>query len=225
MSRKTLLILGMAHLAWGGGLVAQEEMPPLSFPAEPLQDSGLLADMPASGRWTVKVTQAKKAPENPMGTDGVPLRFVKELRFTKSGTTITLKKLWSDGTNEESWVVKGCLMDIPPNWPFVRMGSMGMMAAIHANGDLPSGKGFSGFEWLNQKTFKDVVSLKDKKCNYYQSDDGIREAWIDVDSKLPVARKTEDALYEYEFFPLGEIPKMPEKFQKALANFEAAQAR
>ncbi|MEO7933409.1 MAG: hypothetical protein ABIT76_09655 [Chthoniobacterales bacterium] len=182
-----------------------EEIPP---PAPPL-----VAPVPQKADWTVTVQLPPLLPPK----DGTTTRQDKRITKVHSNRTGKLRRdrvSAADGTTVENWYADTLLL-----WP----SNDGEVAASDLSGipldtEDPSPsvpRGFPGTGWIKLEYYDKVVLVE--KRPYYHYVHGNTEAWIDVETKLPLAYKFSNTPYRYTFNePPVEPLILPLPYQKTL---------
>lgn len=174
----------------------------------------LVAAVPENAEWTITVEypkEAKLAPDAPKHHDWRPV----EVRTTKVGKTKRDLITTRDGVKQENWYVDAMIF-----WTNGQ-GEVSVTDLRAAEGsdpmeDSPSvPTGFPGVGWLKLDNYVDVVMFEKRPCYHYVRDEA--EAWIDAETKLPVAYRRGKILYRFSFNPSPVGPLvMPPAYQTAL---------
>jgi len=184
----------------------------------------LVAPVPENADWVVTLLRPKAAPK----TDGSPAatapadRRIIEVRSTKTGRYKRDRISTADGVTEERWFVDMLLL-----WP-TATGEVAVtdlsgipFTAEDSNPSVP--QGFPGVAWLRPEYFDKVVLFEKRPSYHYVHGD--TEAWIDVETRLPLAYKISNAAFQFKFNPPPAGPlTLPAAYQKSLAICEKAAA-
>jgi hypothetical protein len=150
---------------------------------------------------------------------------------------------WSTGRSTEVWLLKDAFLIEHPSGKWINVLNRrfsGDVVESHLRKDT------KGFDWLSPETFLDVSSFQGKKCFHYLSKapppqetpknpnpnalylrqiqpSFAREAWIDIQTNLPVALNDGETLFTYKFGeapaePLKLSPKMQIEYDQFLKN-------
>jgi hypothetical protein len=124
---------------------------------------------------------------------------------------------WSDGASTECWAFGNVTLYEQPGIDHVLM-----VDPSAFTGELGVPAWFPEFAWISQKTMQaeEKGTYKGRKAVHYKAGD--EEAWIDPETRLPIALRERGALREYQFS--GEAPTpltLPPRFQVFLKELEA----
>lgn len=184
VKKPTLLLLISLGVLMSGRAQDVKDVPP---PAAPY-----LATVPKSLDWTLIL----KYPSVPQSADGAKPRMA-EVRTTKVNSLKRDLVRYTNGAVKEMWYYDTLLF-----WKdaqgAVSVSEMNPDAAQSLDDTSPViASGFPGVRWVNPTFYKGVV-LFEKVPSYYYAN-GTVEAWIDAKSKLPLAYKSGEVLYQYKF--------------------------
>lgn len=107
--------------------------------------------------------------------------------------------------------------------------------------------GFPELHWVNQNNHQGVVEYEERLCHYFSDEVVTRvfedteddtggtaevfesrsrhEAWIDIETGLPVAERTDGNMRTYDFEELTNPIPMPTEFIAALEKVDAVRER
>jgi hypothetical protein len=174
----------------------------------------LVTAVPDKAEWTIKVEfpdAPKLPPDAPKPRDW---RYV-EVQTTKVGAVKRDLITTREGLKQERWFVDSMLFWTDPKGE-VSVSDMRAAEAADPDEDSPSvPSGFPGVGWLKLENYKDVVVFEKRLSYHYAKDEA--DAWIDVETKLPLAYKRGKILYRYSFAPSPSASLvMPPAYQTAL---------
>jgi hypothetical protein len=164
---------------------------------------------------------------------------------TITGDIKRIDTLSADGRRQELWFDKNLQFSVASNDPshvIVMEGGAGPAP----DGSLRSpvvGPGFPSFWWLGLSCYKDVVKVNGRSCYHFHvipppqpvrkahmtEEEEMKlpavvitqekEAWIDVETKLPVALGVEGLIYTYTFLPPPTSPlTLPQTMQTEITR-------
>lgn len=175
-------------------------------------------------RWQVQFRSlnANPEPESAQQEQTQLSPEVKEVLFSRTGDLTRVQTRWSNGGVTESWLAQGYAMELPPGYPLILVTPPGV-----SRGRLMNSDGYyPGLDWLDLKYFRAVIQVDGKPCFHYHHPDLELDAWIDVQTNLPVAAQDRDYRYRYTFLAPPEPGQtLPEPFQAALRDYKQAAAR
>ncbi len=200
----TLLALLSVTLAPG------EEFTNIPRPTPPF-----VAAVPARCAWTIAV-QNKTLPAPAPGAVPRPDNRVSEVRSTQvDGVRRDIVVLGDTGTSEY-WYLPGVRF-----WTTLQHDVDAAPTATQDPLDpFPSSpRGFPGVQWVNLASYDQPVRFQKIICYHYTAA-GDHEAWIDVETRMPVAYKGPDASYQYTFAapPDGALTP-PAPYQAAMDKY------
>lgn len=208
-----LLILG-GFLPFRG-VQAQDvkDVPPPKAP--------FVAPVPENADWVVT---AKNPPVTGTAPDGTPLpnKSITSVQSTKVGRFKRDRITTGDGAIEERWFVDMLLLCPTPKGDVAAVDLSSIPPQVEdSNPSIPHG--FPGVGWLKPEYYEGVVLLS--KRPYYHYVHGSTEAWVDVETKLPLAYKFGNFEFQFKFNapPTGPLT-MPDDYQKALKICDEALA-
>jgi hypothetical protein len=193
----TILVF-MAATAWGQTPSADTAP---STPAPPF-----LNPAPALAAWQVQFESAGAKPGTP-----------KEIDVAKVNDTRCDTMVMSDGTSTQLWYYKGMKIYQAPGAPYA--------IAMNPNwAGTPSAGAvdFPEVAWVNRANFVAKENKSGRSCYHYHeaTDNGPLEAWIDAQTKLPVACQLAQGLETYTFpTPTVTTLTLPPLYQTAYDHF------
>ena len=182
-----------------GRIRAQSDSSPAP---EPVPVPPWVAAPPEDSQWRITVKPTKDNAAKAANPGEKKERQLQEVLCQKVDKIKRDVQYFSDGTTDEYLYVDG--KELMP----LRPGSKEIMVSTGGDGGSPdmnmrinpvSSKGFAGVAWIKEGDYRDTVQYLTVKCFHYVRDAESWEAWVDVDTKMPVAFKTKDALYVYSF--------------------------
>jgi len=202
---------------------------------------------PEGSKWTIDylgADEAKAAQKNtgtqaPAGPDqkATIVRVVVD-KWKDKRREVTV---WSTGEKVEKWILPNAAIfqqrgtDAIYIFPLTGAGRGASLAAISL-GETD----FAEFEWITKDAFKGVVKVDDRECYLYegvlptipsgnspgsQAFDGgskqpVLKAWVDVNTRLPVAILSGQVLRKYSFEgSAGPAQELPVAFAQQLSKF------
>ena len=191
---------------WLGSLHGSEATPQAPFIAPP----------PEFGSWTVQVLGAAQKEQ------------AQKIHCVKTGEIKRDTFIEADGTRRELWYVGKFALTKYEHSQKVALEDAAGLARERGSktGSLVYGAGFPGFTWLDLRHYKGVTSVGGRRCHHFQlppetGQSGV-EAWVDADTKYPVAIKAEGLVYAYEFHaPPSGMLQLPPEYAEALRRHEA----
>jgi len=178
-----------------------------------------IAPTPERAQW--KVIYTERTGDKPKSD--VLRRVIKEMNYTKTSPVACLEILWSDGSRVECWLVDGYAIIQPTGNRNIRVISSAEMKNGYDDGYLDFFNQFPRFDWLSLECYDRVQTMDGKRCFHYIDTKLNSEAWIEIQSNLPVARRVGDIFYKYVFLPLPDKQlEVPEKFRTFLFNYKKA---
>ena len=178
-----------------------------------------VAAVPDSADWTLTV----KLPTQPASAEPAPVRSgwrIVEVHSTRKGKLKRDIITYANGTKAERWFADNLLFWKSAEGSVIANNLSGNSADPDLAANTPSiPSGFFGADWLKQSFYDQVVPVEKRPCYHFASPN--KEAWIDVESKLPVACKLGDVVYRYTFNAPPEALAFPPDFQKAWNDYQA----
>lgn len=195
----------------------------------------------ARAAWELRNTAALKEP-NPSGL-AVAVPAPVEIRSVEVVRTSSVQRIivqMSDRSSNEIWVGNGMIYQDRGN--FVSSVPVDPMAP----GIWNLGREFFGTQWVTGAKFKGRVNYQGRACNYYEnlpvpSSDAAGEtassedtagpnepdkAWIDAETRLPVAVVNAQGSFVYRFLPAPESDlSLPIRFSTYRQKLEAEARR
>jgi hypothetical protein len=212
-------------LALAGRLLAQSEpeIPPPSAP--------LVLPLPAMMRVTLVLKEDKPAsqdgesPGPPASANSIVTW--KSVEVIKTGDIRLITATMTDGQSRDTWVLGGKLFNTTSDGKQVSCGDyQPMFPSFFQTGNTA----FYGTDWIALKNYRGIVPFGGKKCYYYEDEEtradlaldkgvvpnpkvpsskSLRKAWIDVESRLPVAVTLPEGLARYRFAKAPDSGLMP----------------
>jgi hypothetical protein len=171
-------------------------------------DEPLVAKAPNPGNWTIDVKQKRPLPP-PSGDP--KLARLEKLRPGKSARMVlqTVEQAgkdwhwettWEDGKKDIYWLYHGVIVLYQPryfNSDKLMMDKVGSPSAP----EKPNKTDFPDVAWVDSKYFTGNVTYAGRKCHCYArgTEGGKVVAWIDAQTRLPVAVETDATLKTYSF--------------------------
>jgi len=203
---------------------APEKVPPPKPP--------LIARAPQRSSWIIQVTPKGNGPVAPSLNPSLPLKYLKQQTWTKSGTLMRCENEWTDGSKTEDWIIGGAKLYQNPQVGGIQMFSPLSNAGYH---DFSSGD-FEKLDWLTLGDYVGVVQHSGETCYFFRartllSTDGpfdtVAEVnapktptsvFVSVRTHLPVSIDNGDGEYQFQFLqaPAGEL-KMPASYASVWA--------
>jgi hypothetical protein len=180
---------------------------------------------PERSAWLIKVTrsaQTEGAQDDQDARKARDVVAISSLRYAESKRDIVS---YSDGFKKEVWFVSGNVFWLYPDGSTVGVSSENLDALM--NEPVTSDR-FPGLNWLNADTYEGIAKIGGQECRYYTSggEEDRREAWIGLESQLPVAAKFGEVVHSYSFTtPPDAPPQMPAMYAKALEDVKKQAAR
>ena len=180
---------------------------------------------PDHSAWTIKVTRppvgddAQKVNPEPKHKD---VLAIVSAHYGDSKRDVVY---YSDNSKVEIWYVGDAELVPYPNGSRI-----GVLAAGHEGVAIEpvSARGFPGLDWPSVDSYKDVAKIADQKCRHYVKvgDGDPWEAWIGMDSGLPVAARYGNVVHTYNFTESPSAPlQMPPAYAQALDAVKKQAAR
>ncbi|PTY03433.1 hypothetical protein DB346_06000 [Verrucomicrobia bacterium LW23] len=154
--------------------------------------------------------------------DGDP--HMTELEMEKTPAAARLIQRWSHGKTSESWIADGYLLNSFPALPDdIYATALSMRPAGQDDGVSDFHAMYPGFGWLEAQFFAGEVTENGKRCWHFVQPETGRQAWVDAESRAPVAFARGGFKYTLAFLPSPERdPAMPERFRTTLKNYKKA---
>lgn len=186
-----------------------KQIPPPSPP--------FVAAVPENADWivTLQYPGAPQASASPGSSVSSPRRTTA-VHSTKTGNLKHDRITATDGSSEDHWYSGSLYL-----WP----SSSGQVIVFDTRdnprdaGDTsPSvASGFPGVGWVQLSCYDKVEPIKERPCYHYIMKGGAVEAWIDVETRFPLAYKCGDVIYQFKFNAPPTAPlTLPPAYQKAL---------
>lgn len=190
------------------------------FTTIPRPTAPFVAAVPARCAWTVTV-QNKTLPAPPPGAAPRPDNRVSEVRSTQvDGVRRDVVVFGDTGTNEY-WFLPGVRF-----WTTLQHEvAATQTAAPDPLDSFPSAsKGFPGVQWASLASYDQPVRFEKVVCYHYTAA-GDHEAWIDVETRMPVAYKGPDATYRFTFGAAPDALTPPAPYQEAMEKYRQIMSR
>lgn len=183
----SLLFLTAALVSFGQNL---KEIPPPTAP--------FVASIPENADWSIETklkplpAPVPDQPEIPGKTD----RRIASIHTIKTGKTQYEQTTYGDNSTMERWYVGSYCLYAPPRQ---EVSVMDMSSVTDENGQpMSMSNGFRGLEWIKKESYDKVELMERTPCYHYVLNE--REAWINVQTRFPVAHKdAAGQLYIYRF--------------------------
>ena len=161
-----------------------------------------IAPVPGYGHWVVTLiyswVDGSRLALPDKSKAGTAEQIPRAIDIVKTDKTKRVTLSFKDGTSHRIDQVNGYILTISNTGPQI----------FTASPDMPPypfyTEGFLFVENVGPATFSGMVSIKGKECFHYQ--DGTSEAWIDIDSMLPVAARKNGYTVFFQFL---EPPTAP----------------
>lgn len=174
----------------------------------------------APSQWEVHFTYPTEA--------GGEARFLKKVSVTKTGDKKREVFDWSDGVQSETWHVAGYVLYQQPHF------EAGDVAVLEAEKHLDQGD-FRDLSWIGKASFRGEEKRGGRQCHFYEGEPvagglgnphavppQVFRAWIDAETRLPVAVERAGVVEEYFFKPGGAAGlTVPPLFTRKLEEFLA----
>ena len=178
-----------------------------------------VAPVPASADWTITAKYPPPPPDAPPKGDKAPDPRIAEVHTTKTGEIRHDHVVLVDGNESDQWYVSGFLLTMPPGSTEVAVYDLSNDPPPDPRDGNPTlAKGFPGVGWVKFDAYDQTVPYEKHTCYHYLAGEiGSGEAWIDTETKLPVAYKAGDAVYKYRFNepPTGPLV-LPAVYREAM---------
>ena len=169
-----------------------------------------VAPVPANADWTVTLQYLAAPPAAGGKTDG----RMTEVHSTKVGNIKRDRISYTGKPPEEHWFANTLSLQTDAKGE-VSVQDLGSMPASDNGDPNPSvAVGYPGVKWLAANCYDKVVTLE--KHQYYHFVREKLEAWIDVETHLPLAYRTDNMVFRFKFNAPPDAPLvMPPEYQKA----------
>ena len=199
-------------------------VPQYNSHAETPPDPPLIADAPNPGAWTIEVQNKK--PRKALPNDPAKAYIAKRIRdvypllvretIERSGKDSHREKFYDNQKMDNIWVSKGMVVFQLKHFP------VNKAIAVPVNNRISpvksgSGPDFPELAWIDQKFFVGTVTYKGHRCYFYRNsnakalegadelaevpESGEISAWIDADTRLPIAVEDANLLKTYTYLP------------------------
>ena len=217
LSRTALELVATTCVVVAGGFLAPSNVVAgVPAPAPPL-----VAVLPDSCAWTIDVVQKLSRPSPPddprqaaayKRVSAASPRMVR-ISMEKTGEDLHKETLWENGKTDNLWIYHGWVIFQPIDF------ATDQATALPVNSRMSPVRGetrvdFPDLSWLVPKAFVKTVTYHGQRCDYYEDKEapplvggdilnpvvfkGAR-AWIDVNTRLPVAVENDAVLKKYHF--------------------------
>lgn len=211
MRRMNAILAGSLSVLLAGATSWAQEAKKVEPPSLPL-----VAKMPDSVEWTVTPQYSEAAP----GAAPMPVsRYqITQVRTTKTGKLKRDQVTMGDGSVVEQWYSDTMYFWTSPDGDVV-IDDIGQILPTEVDDPSPNvANGFPGVRWLKLENFTGV-DVVDKRPSYHFAKENI-EAWIDVETRLPVMYRSRNVTYRFKFSqtsppPLAILPKYQEAIDAA----------
>lgn len=218
-------------------VMAIAQMPsPTQPPRQPF-----VTNAPICGQWTISFTSigttASQAPNKSIKNS--PLEWkLKEIKVVKVYKDRYEIDSWSDGQTSEKWFHEDRMIFTRPGSPEIYIlernhlnGAMAQVFPDYRASDFPE------LGWLNLSVYVGVQTLQNRACYVFQSkkvdslpprnpEDAMNtEAWIDMNTKLPLAISDgmNQQIFAFQNLSPGTL-KVPARLVQALQRYESTEA-
>ncbi|CAN5342639.1 hypothetical protein BH09VER1_BH09VER1_27650 [soil metagenome] len=188
-----------------------QEIPPPKPP--------FIASAPDPGDWTLLIKESSATQPGQGGSSKSGYGIV-EVHSTQVGKVKRDIITYAGGAKQERWFAENVLLWKGPDGDVIA-GDMRDAGPGTGGGSIPSvPTGFPGLAWLSVSNYDKVVPLGKRSCYHFSQES--KDAWIDVETKLPVASKFGDLYFAYTFnSPPSEALKFPAEYQKTWDQYQA----
>jgi hypothetical protein len=202
----------------GSPAAAQPSSGSLEKPAPPL-----VAAPAEYAHW--KITASPLKTEAPPAPDPKKPEL-QEIEIRKGPATACMTQRWTNGKLSEAWIAEGYHLAKYPALPDIYVTSLVLRPAGLNDGMADFHAVFPGFVWLEEKFFAGTEKKDGRLCHHYVDGENAREAWVDAESRLPVAFRRDNTLFTYVSLPRpSQPPALPDQFQRELARHKKADAQ
>lgn len=178
---------------------------------QPAPSDPIVAPLPESAQWTITLGTSS----DEVSPESAALRIA----CIKTGE-IKKEIITQDGkTLEENWYVgNDRLMPDTFNPETILFLEGGGIKNPDSGQDSLRVAGFAGVDWLSTSNYQGVVTMARRECFYFK--DGEREAWIDTQTRFPIAFRTNEEFYRYTYTdPPTKKLTLPPNYGKALVAY------
>ncbi|MFA7343506.1 MAG: hypothetical protein WC003_04300 [Terrimicrobiaceae bacterium] len=182
----------------------------------------LVTTPPDRAHWKITPNQIKKQ----MPADAQENPELLEIEAWKTPSVARVIQQWGNGKASESWIADGYLLHKFPALPDIYVTPLSLRSSVQDDGMSDFNAVYPGFTWLDLKYYTGVIPLGGKKCHHYADPENDREAWVDAETKAPVAYRNGASNFVYAFLaPPAQDPTMPEAFLRELQNYKKADSQ
>ncbi|MEM6822249.1 MAG: hypothetical protein AAF558_09935 [Verrucomicrobiota bacterium] len=195
-------------------------------------------------QWKIEVETLKKFKSDQAALESgkqVIMRPTLQLTEIRSYKFDNLKQdilIYADGSRQEYWHTDEFTLSQRPNRKISIHKKPSDELPIYGN--LTVSPGYPGFDWLKLGYYRGVETLDDVTCYYFRLEVNesvesaetqtttlsIAEAWVDTQTRRPVAYQANNIRYRYYFTPGSKRhPVMPKSFADAFKRFQLAKKR
>ncbi len=161
-----------------------------------------IAPLPHDGHWLITLKRAEPDPAQSISDKRArtvtPEPIPTAIDTLKTGDTKRITLTFRDGTAQQIHQVRGYILTTAAEGPQISTATPGAPPYPFYT------TAFLFVENIGPSTFKGVASIQGKECFYYRT--GTTEAWIDIDSMLPIASKAEGIIAHFQFLPPPTTP-------------------
>lgn len=192
--------------------------------AAPERPTPPLVAAPAEyAHWRITAAPAKHPAS---ATPLAPKTELQEIEVRKGPSTACMIQRWSNGKSSEAWIAEGYHLSRYPALPDIYVTALALRPAGLNDGMADFHAVFPGFVWLDEKFFAGTEKKEGRTCHHYVDGENAREAWIDAESRLPVAFRRENTIFVYSFLPRpSQPPTLPDPFLRELIRHKSADAQ
>jgi len=195
----------------------------------PAPKAPFVRPVPDFAEWTVTMQKTSELAK------ATPSK-IREVHVIKTKDTARVSISYSDQTTEEYWIANHAILT--PNSSNTRITLMPVTSAKASfERDLQGANEaelsprffgyFAGITWISESCFDRVVFLERHPCYHYVAAKRM-EAWIDSDTRLPVAYKdlVSNTTYRYTFAPPPkDLLVLPTRYREAVDQFGKQEER
>jgi len=211
MCRINLLLAGSLSILLTAGTSWAQEAKKAEPPSMPL-----VAKVPETVEWTITPQYAEVTAAAPGATSApVPRYRVTQVRTTKTGQLKRDQVTMGDGSVTEQWYSDAMFFSTSPDGEVI-IDEIAQILPLDVDSPSPQvATGFPGVKWLKLENFAGV-DVVDKRPSYHFAKEAI-EAWIDVETRLPVMYRSGGVTYRFKFSQTSPPPlTVSDKYQAAI---------
>ena len=207
--------------------------------SSPTPHPPFINNAPTYEAWTITCTSdhGTSVPPSSVSAQGSPHhRTLKEIQITKMGKDRHELDLWSDGQTSEIWFHGKMILFTQPGSKDVYILDRSHPNDLldHTFPDYVTGD-FPELDWINLRAYVHPDSMQNHPCFLFQIPNTASqtptkpvtiptvEAWIDQETRLPVAIDDGDTrkVYVFHNLPVGTL-QLPDRFMQALDTYNRA---